>query len=172
MCQLSVFFIVCTRDPRPPIPPRVMAWSAMGLYLGIFRFLHGKQMRFLSWRVVRRFTLVCLHAQITVHASNICTWTGVILVTGKTQRPQWRNRKIFRGEGGQSHFSRRDFRFFPVEISILVDPPAPHLLRHWKTPKFSPMPVSRWHRLRDLWCIYLFIELHYRHKIQNYKYKK
>ena len=38
---------------------------------------------------------------------------------------QGRNRKIFQRGGAKSlcrHFSRRDFRFFLVEISILVDP--------------------------------------------------
>ena len=32
------------------------------------------------------------------------------------------NREIFRGGGGKITFSRCDFSFFPVEISILVDP--------------------------------------------------
>ena len=35
---------------------------------------------------------------------------------------QGRNREIFQRGGGGSHFSRHDFSFFPVEISILVDP--------------------------------------------------
>ena len=30
---------IYTRDPRPPISPYVMALSAMGLKLGVFRFL-------------------------------------------------------------------------------------------------------------------------------------
>ena len=68
------------RDPRLPIPSRVMASSAMGLNLGVFGFLptthaktNAKQMRSRSSRAVRRFTRVCLHAQTAVHAGNIRT---------------------------------------------------------------------------------------------------
>ena len=84
-------------DSRPPIPPCVMASSAMGLKLGVFRFLpttHTKtnaiQMRPRSLCAVQRFTHVYLHAKTTVDTGNIRIWqTKVILITGKTCRPQF-----------------------------------------------------------------------------------
>ena len=75
----------------------VMASSAMGFKLGVFKFLpttHTKtntiQMRPWSLRSVRRFTWVYLHAQTAVDAGDIRTWrTTVILIMGKTQDPQF-----------------------------------------------------------------------------------
>ena len=64
---------IYTRDPRPPIPLRVMALSAMGL----FGFLltkcaktNAKQMRPRSSCAMRRFTRVYLYAQTAVDASD------------------------------------------------------------------------------------------------------
>ena len=61
-------------DPRPPIPPRVMASSAMELQLGVFGFLptthketNANKMRPWSSQAVRHFTRVYLHAQTLVH---------------------------------------------------------------------------------------------------------
>ena len=62
-------------DPGPHKPPCVMASSAMGLKLRVFRFLqttraktNAKQMRPRSLFAVQHFTRVCLHAQTTVDA--------------------------------------------------------------------------------------------------------
>ena len=67
-------------DPRPRILPCVMVSSAMGLKLGVFRFLptthaktNAKQTRPRSLGVVRRFTRAYLHAQTAVDASDIRT---------------------------------------------------------------------------------------------------
>ena len=66
---------IYTRDPKPPIPPYVMASSATGLNLGVFGFLptthakiHAKQncVHHLL-RTVRRFALICHYAQIAVY---------------------------------------------------------------------------------------------------------
>ena len=58
------------RDSRTPIPPRVMASSAMGLNLGVFGFLptthakaNAKQMRSQSLRAARLLVCDCFHAQ-------------------------------------------------------------------------------------------------------------
>ena len=68
------------RDPRTPIPPRVMASSSMGLKLGVFGFLpttHAKanelQMRPRSLCTVRRFMHVYLQAKIAVDAGDMRT---------------------------------------------------------------------------------------------------
>ena len=70
--------LIYTRDPRPPISPRIMAPSAMGFNFGVFKFLpttqakiSAKQMRSQSLHAVRHFVLVCFHPQISVHAGNI-----------------------------------------------------------------------------------------------------
>ena len=86
---------IYTRDPRPPIPPCVMALSTMGAQFGGLRFLptthakiNAKQMRSQSSRAVQYFALVCLHAQTPVHADNIRTWhTPTVFITEKTWRP-------------------------------------------------------------------------------------
>ena len=83
---------IYTRDTRLPIPLRVMASSAMGLNLGSSCFLpttqakaYAKQMRSRFSRAAQHFTCVCP----AVHAGNTCTWrTTIILITGKTWRPQ------------------------------------------------------------------------------------
>ena len=82
-------------DPRPRIPSRVMASSAMGLKLGSSGFLpttHTKtnaiQMHPRSSHAVQRFMCVYIHAQTAVDAGDIRTWRiTVILITGITQRP-------------------------------------------------------------------------------------
>ena len=75
-----------------------MVSSAMGLKLGVFRFLltthastNTKQMRRQSLQRRVAFSRVYLHAQTAVDAGDICTWrTTVILITGKTWRlPIW-----------------------------------------------------------------------------------
>ena len=91
-------------DPRPHIPPCVIASSAMGLKLEVFRYLstthakkkekekkNVKQICPRSLCIVRRFTCVYLHAQTTVDAGDRRTWqTSVILIAGKTWRsPIW-----------------------------------------------------------------------------------
>ena len=52
------------------------------------------------------------------------SWSRVCWFRSRSR--QWRNRKKFSAGGGAKSlfpiFSRRDFRFFPVETSILVDP--------------------------------------------------
>ena len=66
---------------RPPILPSVlMASSAIGLKLGVFKFLptaltetNTKQMHLRSLHTVRCFMCVYLHAPTTVDASDICT---------------------------------------------------------------------------------------------------
>ena len=67
-------------DPRPRIPPRVMASSAMGLKFGVFGFLptthaktNTKQMLSRSLRAVRRFMCVYLKGQTVVDAGDIRT---------------------------------------------------------------------------------------------------
>ena len=65
-------------DPRPDIPPRVMASSAMGLKLGVYQILptthththtkaNANKMHPRSLCAVQRFTRVYLHAQTTAH---------------------------------------------------------------------------------------------------------
>ena len=61
-------------DPRPRIPARVITSSAMGLKLGVFRFLptthtetHANKMCPRSSRAVRHFTCVYFHTQTAVH---------------------------------------------------------------------------------------------------------
>ena len=83
-----------TGHPRP-IPSHVMVSSAMGLKLGVFRFLptthakaHTKQIHSWSLRAMQHFTRVYLHVQITADRGGIRTWrTTVILIMGKTRRP-------------------------------------------------------------------------------------
>ena len=77
-------------DPRPGIPPHVMASLAMGLKVGVFRFYTQKQTRPRSSRAVRHFMHVYLHAQIAVDAGDIHTWrTTVILIQEKPKDPQF-----------------------------------------------------------------------------------
>ena len=80
------------------IPLCVMVSSAMGLKFWGFRVLppthantvNKKQMHPGSLCALRCFTHVHLHAQTSVDASNMRTWwTTVILITGKTQIPQF-----------------------------------------------------------------------------------
>ena len=77
------------------LSPCVMALSAMGLKLGIFRLsptthakTKAKQMPSWSLRTLRGFTCVDLHTQTAEDASDIRTWwTTVIFITEKTWRP-------------------------------------------------------------------------------------
>ena len=82
-------------DPRPCLT----LYSAIGLKLGVSGLLrttsaktNAIQMRPRSARAVLCFTRVYLHAQ-TVHvvdAGDICMWwTTVVLIKGKTWRPQY-----------------------------------------------------------------------------------
>ena len=68
---------IYTRDTRLPIPPPVMASSAMGPNLRVFGFLpithakaNAKQMRSRSSRAARILMRDCLHAHTVVHTSN------------------------------------------------------------------------------------------------------
>ena len=68
------------RDPRLPIPSRVVAPSATELNLGVsgcfptsHAKMNAKQMRSQSSRTMQPFLLACLHAQITLDAGNIRT---------------------------------------------------------------------------------------------------
>ena len=82
MCLLSFFFFffaearvqgppqMYTGDPRPRIPPRVMALSAMGFKLGIFAKRNAKLMHPRSSHTMRQFTHVYLHAQTAVDADD------------------------------------------------------------------------------------------------------
>ena len=64
--MLSTQIHVYTRDPRPPLLPRVMAWSAMGLKLGVFSFwptmltktMQNQCVHLWSSRSIRYFTHV------------------------------------------------------------------------------------------------------------------
>ena len=69
---------IYTRDPRPPILPRVMESSAMRLKLGVFRFvpithakINAKQMRPRSSSAVQRFLCVYLHIWTAADAGDI-----------------------------------------------------------------------------------------------------
>ena len=82
-------------DPKPSIPPRVMASSSHGAQIGdlqVFadhtRKTHAKQMGPRSLCAVQPFTPVYLHAWTAVDAGDIRTLrTTFILITGKTRRP-------------------------------------------------------------------------------------
>ena len=76
---------IYTGDSRPPIPPCVMALSAMGLKLGGLRVLptthakmNTKQMHPQSSRTVRHFTFVYLHTQTAVDVGGIRTWRTTV----------------------------------------------------------------------------------------------
>ena len=76
---------IYTRDPRSPLLPPVMASSAMGLNLRVFRFRKTN-----ATCATQCFTRVCLHAQTTVHAGNTRTWqTTIILITENPKDPQF-----------------------------------------------------------------------------------
>ena len=69
--------LIYTRDTRLLIPPRVMAWSAMGLNLGDFRFLPTTQKQTQN-RCVHDLhaprsilCVFCLHVHTAVHTSNM-----------------------------------------------------------------------------------------------------
>ena len=149
---------IYTGDPRPPIPPRVMASSAMGLKLGVFGFLptthaktHAKQMRPWSLHAVRHFTRVYLHTRTVVDAGDICTWwTTFILITGKTWRPLiWAPCRIQDGAG--SGISRVYLWANPTcqqgqgEISFFPDsgPFSPLLSGNFRNPKFGKVYHTR-----------------------------
>ena len=81
------------RDPRPGIPPRVMASSAMGLKLGHLGFcwphMQNKCIHDLC-ASCGVSTHVYLHPQTAVYAGDIHTWRNTvifILIVGKTRIP-------------------------------------------------------------------------------------
>ena len=88
---------IYTGDPRPRIPPHVMASSAMGLKLGVFGFLpithtkgNAKPMHPRSFSAMRRLQVFYLHSQTAVGAGDIHTWwTAVSLITEKSEDPQF-----------------------------------------------------------------------------------
>ena len=78
--------LIYMRDPRPPIPPRVMAFSATGLNLGVFGFVpatHARKTQHVHDRCAPCGVLhvFYLHAQTAV---DLHTWgTAVILIMRK-----------------------------------------------------------------------------------------
>ena len=81
---------IYTRDTRLPIPHvkwRRQPWGSIWGSSGFFPTTHAKANA--KQMCSRSSCADCLHAQTTVHAGNLRTWwTTIILITGKTRRPQ------------------------------------------------------------------------------------
>ena len=88
--------MIYTGDPKPPIPPRVMATSAMWLKFGFLPTKHAKTNTIQNASMIFAshvtfyylYIFFYLYAKTPVGADDIRIWrTMVDLITGKTQRP-------------------------------------------------------------------------------------